>query len=488
LSYQWKFNGTDLPGATNCFLSLPQIQPTSAGGYSVVVSNLISSTLSHTAIVSVVAAKPSFLKHPVSQTVWRGTNLTFAAVTDGSLPQTFQWHLNGSALNGATDASLSISNVQRANLGAYSVVVSNNYGSECSSNAILTLQWLVSWGYNGAGQVSVPVDLSNVVTIAAGAANGMALRRDGAVAAWGGPNLSTAPNGLTNIVGIATGAGRNFALKDDGSVVGWNSSGLLVVPENLTNIVAVSVGAQHNLALAGDGSLFAWGDSFYGLTNLPLGLTDVVDIACGAYHTLALRSDGTVLAWGLDDTGTLGPLDVPSGLSNVVAIAPGNGYNLALKRDGTVVSWGSQPGAPGPVPADLTNVTAIACGGSHALALKADGTVVAWGENFWGQIDVPVTLSNAIAIAAGGAFSMALVFDGWPDPQLTLSNFHLSNVTFHATFPTVRGRAYVPEFSDLSAAPNWQMLSLVRGSGATNMFLDQHATPPGRLYRIRKHD
>jgi hypothetical protein len=39
LSYQWRFNGTDIPGANASSLNVPNVQPGNQGGYSVVVGN-----------------------------------------------------------------------------------------------------------------------------------------------------------------------------------------------------------------------------------------------------------------------------------------------------------------------------------------------------------------------------------------------------------------------------------------------------------------
>src|SRR6185503_5224115 len=39
LSYQWLFNGTEIPGATEPALTLSNVTPEQAGGYSVRVSN-----------------------------------------------------------------------------------------------------------------------------------------------------------------------------------------------------------------------------------------------------------------------------------------------------------------------------------------------------------------------------------------------------------------------------------------------------------------
>jgi hypothetical protein len=55
LSYQWRFNGTDIPGATNSNYTIDNVQLAQAGGYSVVVSNGGGSTTSATVFLSVLA-------------------------------------------------------------------------------------------------------------------------------------------------------------------------------------------------------------------------------------------------------------------------------------------------------------------------------------------------------------------------------------------------------------------------------------------------
>ena len=53
LSYQWKFNGTNVTGATNHPLTLNNVQLTNAGNYSVLVTNLAGSTNSPAATLAV---------------------------------------------------------------------------------------------------------------------------------------------------------------------------------------------------------------------------------------------------------------------------------------------------------------------------------------------------------------------------------------------------------------------------------------------------
>lgn len=56
LSYQWRFNGTNISGATASSLTLSNVQTNDAGNYAVLVSNNDGSTLSATAILTVTAA------------------------------------------------------------------------------------------------------------------------------------------------------------------------------------------------------------------------------------------------------------------------------------------------------------------------------------------------------------------------------------------------------------------------------------------------
>ena len=60
-------------------------------------------------------------------------------------PLSFQWHFNGTNLQGAVDAALTLTNVQLAQAGTYTVLVTNAFGSVLSSNAVLTVldPWIV---------------------------------------------------------------------------------------------------------------------------------------------------------------------------------------------------------------------------------------------------------------------------------------------------------------------------------------------------------
>lgn len=267
-----------------------------------------------------------------------------------------------------------------------------------------TASQMVEWGDT---RQAMPAGLTNVMAVAAGDLESLALRDDGTVVRWGYYGGSV-PAGLSNVVAIAGGAQHDLALASNGTVVAWGIGIATNVPAGLSNVVAIAAGSSHSLVLNKNGTVIAWGDNSKGQTNVPAGLSNVVAMAAGFRHSLALKADGTAVAWGT------GPeTNVPAGLSNIVAIAAGGdkggGHSLALKQDGTVAAWGTGPGTN--VPAGLSNVVAVVAGAAHSLALKNYGTVVGWGYDNYGQAET-AGLSNVVAIVAGGYHSLVLKRDG----------------------------------------------------------------------------
>jgi hypothetical protein len=57
----------------------------------------------------------------------------------GAAPISYQWSLNGTSISGATNSSFTIPNVVQTSLGTYVVVVTNSFGTNTSSNAVLSM-------------------------------------------------------------------------------------------------------------------------------------------------------------------------------------------------------------------------------------------------------------------------------------------------------------------------------------------------------------
>ncbi|MCX8157120.1 MAG: immunoglobulin domain-containing protein [Verrucomicrobiae bacterium] len=136
--YQWQFNGTNIPNATNSFHTVANAQLTQAGLYSVLVSNAAGTVASLPAQLY-VQTPPGIAQNPQSQTVLGYTTVTFSVTPQGTPPFWYQWRFDGGDIVGATNQTLVLTNVQGSQAGAYSVRVYNTAGSIISANAMLTV-------------------------------------------------------------------------------------------------------------------------------------------------------------------------------------------------------------------------------------------------------------------------------------------------------------------------------------------------------------
>ena len=94
---------------------------------------------------------PVVYTQPADSTSYTGSQVTFAPVVDGTDPLAYQWLKDGNPIAGATNLTLSLTNLQIANAGAYSLRVTNALGSANTSAANLQV---VSLQFAGAVQLS----------------------------------------------------------------------------------------------------------------------------------------------------------------------------------------------------------------------------------------------------------------------------------------------------------------------------------------------
>jgi glucose/arabinose dehydrogenase len=99
---------------------------------------------------------PSITAQPQNVTVSAGSSATFSVTATGTAPLNYQWRKNGINISGATASSYTIANVQPADAGTYSVIVSNTAGSATSNNATLT----VSENTNPVATITSPANNS----------------------------------------------------------------------------------------------------------------------------------------------------------------------------------------------------------------------------------------------------------------------------------------------------------------------------------------
>ena len=136
LSYQWRFEGANLSGATISSYTRPSVQPSHEGDYSVVITNVAGVVTSAEAFL-VVNIPPTIGLQPQSQSLKRGQDATFFVTAGGSEPLQYQWRFRGANIPGASNDAYIRANAQTNDSGGYSVVITNTAGSVTSLDAML---------------------------------------------------------------------------------------------------------------------------------------------------------------------------------------------------------------------------------------------------------------------------------------------------------------------------------------------------------------
>lgn len=388
-------------------------------------------------------------------TIRAGENHSLALTSDGRV---WSWGSNGGGELGdgtQTNRNSPVPLVISAGMGKVIQIDAGDY----FSMALDESGTLWAWGYNGDRQISkdpnaqylTPFKVAlpgPVARFACGGSHVLVVDQSGALWSWGnnengqlglghtnptiGISQITKPLGMGNITSLAASANSSYALDSTGKVWSWgyndggqlgngsNMSQLQPVAVDVTTgispIRSISAGESHVVASAVDGSIWTWGYNGYGQlgtgnitdANSPVklvaGLTLASDLSTGNYHSLAVSPAGTVWAWGNNDYGQLGTSSTASANSPVQTTA--------------VPAW-----------SDIFKVTA---GSYHSAAMKSDGSLWTWGYNDYGQLGLGDTTQRTIAtqlttLKLANDDSDA---DGMPD---SWEKFHFGNLSQTAT-------------------------------------------------------
>jgi hypothetical protein len=103
----------------------------------VVFCNAYDSTIQIYQNETPLGIAPVITAQPTNQLVTVGDSVTFSVTASGTMPLSYQWSVNTTNINDATNATLTLNNVQLSDAGYYSVTVTNPYGSAASSKALL---------------------------------------------------------------------------------------------------------------------------------------------------------------------------------------------------------------------------------------------------------------------------------------------------------------------------------------------------------------
>ncbi len=312
MQFQWRFNGTNIVGATNRSLNIGPVRHSNAGIYTVVVTNYLAGITS-----------PPVTSPPVNVQV---------------IGPIFAW---GSASFGVTNVPPDLTNV---------VAISSAPARNLALRADGTV---VSWGTGYNGNTNLPPGLSNIVEIATGTSYGAALRKDGTVIGLWNASQSLFSR-LTNVVSIEADAYGIGFLHTNGTVTRvLNGS----VPASATNILAMAPFDDGHFGIRADATFY-----YAGSGSFPPTTNGVMAIASARYHGLLLRQDGSLVGWGTPA--------ISNSVSNVISVASSAWAKWAVTGEGRVVRVSASSGdSTTNMPGTVSGISVIDAGNDHILAL-----------------------------------------------------------------------------------------------------------------------
>lgn len=385
-TYQWQLNGVNIAGATNSSLTLSNVQLTDAGTYAVVATIASSATTSNGAVLTVQVGSvlPAITTQPVSQTVTTGSNVTFTAAASGSPVPTFQWKKNGAVITGATNASLSLPNVQLTDGATYTVVASNSVGSVTSTGAVLTV--------NVANSAPVFTTQPSSRTVTAGASVTFTSAASGSPT----PTYQWKLNGVNVSGGTAatlTIASAQAVNAGNYTVVATNSLGSVT-----SNTATLTVNAAATLPI---------------ITTQPLSQTATIG-ATVSLSVVATGSPSPTYQWKKNNTNISGATSSTLTFSNIQSSSAAT-YTVAVTNTaGTVTSSGAVLSVVAPtIPVITTQPTNKTAAPGTTVTFTASATglptpTYQWqknGVNISGATSATLTLSN-VAVSNAGTYTM----------------------------------------------------------------------------------
>jgi hypothetical protein len=409
LFYQWRKGGTNLNGATGTSYALNNVQAAGAGTYSVVVTNAAGSATSGNAVL-IVYIPPAISTQPSGQTVAAGAGATFSVAASGVPAPSYQWRRNGVDIGGATASSYTRSNVQSADVGLYSVVLSNLAGTVTSSEAALSLTAAVIFKDDFESGT-----LTNWTTAASpGTTLGISVAQNHT----SGGSRSAGQDNTTdymyhNFGGYSGHTRASYYWYDDG--VYTNKSYLEVrcysggsYPGSLTQVLAIG---KYNNVGANTGDTWdskkyqfrvLYPSASYGWMNCATNTSG--GMRSTGWHKFSIErlADGTTINFTVDDVATRTITGTLAADWNTILIGTGSGANpLTAYFDDVLVEYFDKPSITTP-PAGQT----VTAGGSATFTVVAANNPQSYqwrlnGVNLSGATTSSLTVNNAQADDAG---------------------------------------------------------------------------------------
>ena len=412
LVFQWLKNGTPISGANSNVLSIVTVTTNDAANYSVTVTNIVGSTASSSATLTVLVP-PTIVAAPAGTAVVAGGSATFSVIADGTAPLTYQWLKNNAAITGATSATLTLNNVSAASAANYSVTVANAAGSVTSVAAALTVNLPPAITAQPANQFGAVGSVINLSMTASGTGPLSYQWFNAAGALVDGGNISGSATATLTITSLtANEVGNYFVVVSNafGSVTSATAAVSVNVPPSISGQPAsqtVTAGGSATFSVTASGSsslAYQWfkngtkianATGIAGATSATLSLTSVTTNSAGNYTVTITNLYGSATS---------------AAATLAVQVPPG----IAAQPVGRTVTTGSNVtftvSATGTAPLNfqwLKNGGALADGGNISGSATAALTVSGVTTNDTGNYSV--TVSNPVGSTNSANAALAVI-------------------------------------------------------------------------------
>ncbi len=286
---------------------------------------------------------PTINVAPTNRVAMAGNTVVLTVTATGASPLLYQWRLNGTAVANATNASLTLANVQGAQAGLYTVVVANRWGAALAGPARLTVQAPPQFSQQPQSRT---VNAGSETTFAVSASGG-SLQYQWRFNGTNIPNATFAALTLTNVqpanegnydVLVSNGLGTSTSVVATLTVLVRPS--FTSQPQSISaiigNTVGFTAGAQGTAPL-----LYQWrlnGTNLVAATNSSLTFSNVQPANAGNYILVVANGAGAITS-SVATLTVIVPPTVTVSSRNATATEPGaDTGSFSFTRTGSTTS------------------------------------------------------------------------------------------------------------------------------------------------------